>query len=301
MGERYLHGRYEMEGKYLSEQLMTKVISLRPDTWEYEEERISEFIFHSYGEKSDRNYTIFDSQNDIILNSDYSLSQPIKHISYPLSDSGIRVGTFKLSYSVKPLLQESLIILLFSMAAGLLIVLLSRIPIRELQKTEQQLNYLATTDPLTGQKNRRAIMDELKLELERTKRYNSIFSIIMYDIDHFKQINDTFGHDVGDEVLIELSKLFRRKVRPMDKISRLGGEEFLILVPETSAANAFEMAEHLRIIISEYQLFKIPQMTISAGIAQYQVGDTINDLLKRADIALYEAKQNGRNQVAFNS
>jgi len=121
----------------------------------------------------------------------------------------------------------------------------------------------------------------------------------MFDIDYFKQVNDNYGHDAGDEILIKLSKLVKSKVRPMDKISRYGGEEFLILVPETSASNAFEMAENLRKIISQYKFDKPPQITVSIGISQFIVGDTINDVLKRADISLYQAKNSGRNKVVY--
>jgi len=298
-GKSYLKGKYEMEGKFISSQIQRDIISLSPVWWQFEEDRLRKYIFHKNIENVSSSYMISDSQGEIIIQSKQLLTMPIEHLSFPLLDSGLKVGQLEIYYSLWPLLKKSLLILFLSVITATLLYFVVRIPIRALEKAEQRLYNHATTDPLTKLYNRRAIIDLLKLEIERSKRYNIIFSLFMFDIDYFKQVNDNYGHDAGDEILIKLSKLVKSKVRPMDKISRYGGEEFLILVPETSASNAFEMAENLRKIISQYKFDKPPQITVSIGISQFIVGDTINDVLKRADISLYQAKNSGRNKVVY--
>ncbi|MFT4606753.1 MAG: diguanylate cyclase (GGDEF)-like protein [Urechidicola sp.] len=173
--------------------------------------------------------------------------------------------------------------------------------ILSLQKATQKLKLIASTDPLTGAFNRRHLDLVGINELSRSKRYNSSFTILMLDIDHFKAVNDTYGHDVGDEALIETVTVIKKNIRGEDLLFRLGGEEFAVMLPETSRLAAFDTAERIRIAISKI-VIQTPiaplSFTMSIGIAENTPEDDGIDLiLKRADEALYQAKSSGRNKV----
>jgi len=166
---------------------------------------------------------------------------------------------------------------------------------------EQDLRKMARTDPLTGANNRGYFMELLHTEIERSLRYNNIFSVLMLDLDHFKSVNDTFGHAAGDEALRTMIRVFQWSgLRKSDFWGRIGGEEFAVALPETAVHSAVEAAERLRANLSgtpvcyEDKKFLI---TASIGVSQFRTGDTRETLLHRADQAMYEAKQNGRNQV----
>ncbi|HEV7306219.1 PleD family two-component system response regulator [Ensifer sp.] len=172
-----------------------------------------------------------------------------------------------------------------------------------LRASVQQTIELAVTDGLTGLHNRRYFDTHLKLLMDRAAARGRPLSICMTDIDRFKQVNDTYGHDVGDEVLREFANRIRATVRGADLACRFGGEEFIVVMPDTSAEMAAGVAERLRMIIESLP-FPIPQadgplkVTASMGIASLRLGsDTAEGLLKRADTALYQAKNEGRNRV----
>lgn len=172
-----------------------------------------------------------------------------------------------------------------------------------LRKSVQQTIELAVTDGLTGLHNRRYLDNHLKLLMDRAAARGRPMSICMTDIDRFKQVNDTYGHDVGDEVLREFASRIRSTVRGADLACRFGGEEFVVVMPDTPPEMAAAVAERLRHII-ESQPFSIPHadgalvITASMGIAGMKLeGDTAEALLKRADMALYQAKNEGRNRV----
>ncbi|ANK72072.1 MULTISPECIES: PleD family two-component system response regulator [Ensifer] len=172
-----------------------------------------------------------------------------------------------------------------------------------LRSSVQQTIELAVTDGLTGLHNRRYFDTHLKLLMDRAAARGRPLSICMTDIDRFKQVNDTYGHDVGDEVLREFANRIRTTVRGADLACRFGGEEFIVVMPDTSAEMAAGVAERLRTIIESLP-FAIPQadgplkVTASMGIATLRPGsDTAEALLKRADMALYQAKHEGRNRV----
>ncbi|MFD2231633.1 GGDEF domain-containing protein [Alkalimarinus sediminis] len=160
--------------------------------------------------------------------------------------------------------------------------------------------YAARTDELTSLSNRRDMKECLEKEFYRHQRSNSYFSIILMDIDHFKNINDTYGHDAGDAVLKEFSNLLKGLSRKIDVVSRWGGEEFLMLLPDTSLLQALTLAERLRAAVEEHTFtykFKTIPMTMSAGVCTVSQHEDINKLLKQADINLYEAKTKGRNRI----
>ena len=173
----------------------------------------------------------------------------------------------------------------------------------ELMEKNAQLEALAITDPLTGLANRRRLMSRLDEEVSRAQRYKTPLSVVMIDIDHFKQVNDTHGHAMGDAVLRNIGAMLKSCVRTTDLAARYGGEEFTLVLPHTDVPAALQVAENLRIRFSEIEhqldgvtLRKTASMGIAARDGQGEVPQA-EDLLKYADEALYHAKQNGRNQV----
>ena len=172
--------------------------------------------------------------------------------------------------------------------------------IAERERMAQLLEETARTDFLTKLINRRAMAQRLQNEVARIERAGGDFSLVLVDIDHFKHINDQFGHDIGDEVLKALSRAFEASVREQDVVSRWGGEEFLILLPNTSQTDAIEQAERLRQLLDGDQLRidRYPhRVTASFGVSQYHPGQSVESVLKQADVALYQAKAQGRNRV----
>lgn len=167
-----------------------------------------------------------------------------------------------------------------------------------LQKVlEEKLHNLATTDELTGLYNRRMFKELCNKEIGRAKRHHNVFSLAILDIDYFKNINDTHGHDIGDFVLKTMSQLCMEKIRQDDSLARWGGEEFVLLLPNTDLKEAVELCERLRQTIAEYNFSQLPQITVSFGLTEFVPEDNIESLLKRADQALYAAKKSGRNRV----
>ncbi|MBT8371265.1 MAG: sensor domain-containing diguanylate cyclase [Deltaproteobacteria bacterium] len=160
-----------------------------------------------------------------------------------------------------------------------------------------QLWDMAVTDSLTGLYVRRYFMIKLLEEIHRAERYNKRLSVIMADLDNFKNINDTYGHDAGDRALQTISQFLQKNVRDVDAIARYGGEEFVILIPDADERAAFFLAERLREDLAKIELENLPPITVSLGIATYPSdGTDIEDLIKKADIAMYAAKQAGRNK-----
>jgi diguanylate cyclase (GGDEF)-like protein len=164
-----------------------------------------------------------------------------------------------------------------------------------------QLGHQATTDPLTGLYNRLKFNQEIASEMLRSDRYKTPFSLVLFDIDQFKKVNDTHGHQIGDKVLVQLSRLALSLVRRTDLLSRWGGEEFVILATGSDGQMASQVAEKLRDGIERLVFEQVGSVTCSFGVAQYVEGDTAESLIGRADDALYRAKTNGRNQVELAS
>lgn len=162
---------------------------------------------------------------------------------------------------------------------------------------QRQAEKMAETDPLTSIYNRRKFSELLDQEIRRVERYNRFLSVVLLDIDHFKKVNDIYGHDAGDYVLKRVTRLIRKDIRITDTFARYGGEEFVIILPETSLEGAMIQIERVRKIIKKASFTKVGHITISAGIAEFIEGDTRKSLVKRADEALYLAKKDGRNRV----
>ncbi|MFO7858410.1 MAG: GGDEF domain-containing protein [Ectothiorhodospiraceae bacterium] len=183
-----------------------------------------------------------------------------------------------------------------SVAAGGMVLLLVLVMIRmaHLVRTSgrqrELLEILAQTDPLTGAANRRYLEQVLERELPRVARARGKLSVAFLDLDHFKQFNDSRGHEAGDHLLRDMVAAWQRELRPADVLARLGGEEFLVVLPDTGPDEAHAAIQRLRELVPE-------QQTCSAGIAGFRAGESAGQLTERADRALYEAKRSGRDRI----
>jgi len=168
---------------------------------------------------------------------------------------------------------------------------------KELLEDNNELTRMALTDSLTGLSNRTSMNQILRKEFARFERHDQRFGIIMLDIDHFKSINDSFGHDTGDKVLKQLATIFENAIRASDFVARWGGEEFLICCTTIEEEDLLPIAETIRKLVASTTFETAGQITASLGCAAIVKGESIGELIKRSDVALYEAKNNGRNQT----
>lgn len=166
-----------------------------------------------------------------------------------------------------------------------------------LRKANELLEYRATTDILTKVYNRLKFNEVLAGEIQRAERHRTSLSVIMFDIDHFKRINDTYGHHAGDSVLVETAELITSHMRKYDSFARWGGEEFIILAPETGLDQAVQLAERLRTSMEGFNFSVAGRVTCSFGVAEMVTGDGLDSLTRRVDEAMYKAKNSGRNKV----
>jgi diguanylate cyclase (GGDEF)-like protein len=236
----------------------------------------------------------------------FILARPWNHMWW-LAHAIFAAGFFLLSYGVvqaflstrsfsKIYSQEELMVRLAEAMAY------TESALQELQRTNQKLGHLAATDPLTGADNRRRFMERVEAEISRTKRCGAQFSVLALDLDNFKSINDRFGHQVGDDVLKRFVQKCLDSIRPYDGVARVGGEEFMILLPQTSLEGARVIAERLRTTVANTSfnsgLQRLTVVTVSIGVSQSgHDGDTIEAILHVADQRLYHAKHQGRNRV----
>ncbi|CAH9053770.1 hypothetical protein PSECIP111951_00890 [Pseudoalteromonas holothuriae] len=175
-----------------------------------------------------------------------------------------------------------------------------RLLVKDLWLLQKQLTKLAFRDALTGLKNRRYLMDCAHREISRHIRSGQQLSLVMLDIDHFKRINDSYGHEVGDVVLQAFSKYCQQVLRAEDCLCRLGGEEFVALLPNTPASGALEVAERLRLNVEKNTIeidSHFIQVTVSCGVGEVNLAKPFSDSLKQVDHAVYDAKAKGRNRV----
>ncbi|MEK7207129.1 MAG: diguanylate cyclase [Pseudomonadota bacterium] len=177
--------------------------------------------------------------------------------------------------------------------------------IRELEESRRALAELATTDPMTKLKNRRAFFENGANCLSLAKRQESDLSVILLDVDFFKKINDTYGHQVGDEALLMVARMLTETTRDVDTVARIGGEEFAVLQPDTNRLGAAVLAERIRAAVEREQLVvgdKIVSMTVSIGIASLRTDtpSSVDQMLNVADTRLYLAKKSGRNRICVN-
>ncbi len=170
--------------------------------------------------------------------------------------------------------------------------------IKRVDELNRALGELATTDALTGLNNRRSFDHSLQLELAIVERRNTPLSLLMLDVDHFKRINDNFGHEAGDKVLVAIAQMLNGCARVVDVVARVGGEEFAVILPNTDADGAMDVAERMRTAVAQANWLAHPA-TISIGVATLQMKESASRLYSRADAALYAAKAAGRNRVVM--
>ncbi len=181
----------------------------------------------------------------------------------------------------------------------------SRQEISSLQDRLERATEEALTDPLTGLTNRKGLSKAVEKAVLSADELNSYPCLLMMDIDHFKKINDTFGHLLGDRVIKVVAETLKNQIKGKDTAARYGGEEYCVLLPETELADAVKVAENIRLAIEKTRIkrssdnFEICRMTISIGVARYQPLESITALFERADNALYQSKNEGRNRVSF--
>lgn len=182
--------------------------------------------------------------------------------------------------------------------------LMLRYAFNELKGALVEMERLAKTDGLTGLLNRSSLFDAASQEFARIQRYERPLSVLMLDIDRFKQVNDTYGHQVGDTVIQRVAASLKETLREVDIVGRYGGEEFAVILPETTLSQAADVAERIRLQISQQSIATDTgnlTFTVSLGVAAYEVGmSSIDQVLKQADQALYQAKSNGRNTWVLN-
>lgn len=168
---------------------------------------------------------------------------------------------------------------------------------RELEEKIREIEYISNTDRLTGIPNRKKFEETIGKEISRAKRYGHPLSLAILDLDLFKQINDTHGHDTGDQVLRQIADLIRNHLRSVDFFARWGGEEFTIIFPDLNLESAVHASEKLRYLIEQLEIDRNLSVTSSFGLSQFDGQDSFEELLQRADKALYRAKKLGRNRV----
>lgn len=183
------------------------------------------------------------------------------------------------------------------MASALVLLLIVAYWNRKLSTMNKELNRLSVTDKLTGLFNRVKTDDMLDGEILRARRFGQTFGLILLDIDLFKTVNDSHGHQVGDQVLIDVADILRTNIRQTDVVGRWGGEEFIIVCPQSDESGSYNLAENLRKKIATHVFSVVGHKTASFGVTTYRANDTSKDIVGRADGALYEAKQKGRNRV----
>lgn len=180
--------------------------------------------------------------------------------------------------------------------------LMFRYAFNELKTALVEMERLAKTDGLTGLLNRRSLFEIASQEFARAQRYNRSLSVLMLDIDHFKRINDTYGHHLGDLVIQSVASILKETLRETDSVGRYGGEEFVVILPETALEQAFEVAERIRFKVSAQSFsndLKDLKVTVSLGVATLKSEiNTVDEMMKQADHFLYQVKLNGRNAWA---
>lgn len=278
-----------------------------------EKDELINDIDHRVGEFRNNEIRVYDREKEIevCLKSLYPAWESLKETLYEFRDDPSEVNqkylleiseeVWNLSNTVVAASQESserkighykfsYIFFFINFILGLTILYLIK------KYVQDKLEFLVNYDSLTNIFNRRHFTHTLDIEKAKAERYNRIFSVIMFDIDRFKRVNDDFGHDAGDSVLKELAQIVQPHIRKSDSIFRIGGEEFAIIATETNVEEAWILSEKIRMLIEAHEFRHVKDITVSLGITQYYPGDTVDLIFKRADTGLYRAKANGRNK-----
>ncbi|MCX7820159.1 MAG: GGDEF domain-containing protein [Brevinematales bacterium] len=279
---------------------------------ENKENSITKIFIYNYDEEK-KLKLFFASEKNMILpsitNQDYHITTKdnliyYENIKWTIKNKSYQVGLVEVHFD-KNILYKTyyhsrnylISVISISIILILIFVFLNISLSKELKKTIEIVRMLSMTDELTKIFNRKKINQSITEEINRAKRYNEIFSIIMFDIDHFKKINDTFGHDIGDEVLKNITRIVGAQLRITDIFGRWGGEEFIIISPKTQKEEAVHLAERIRQTVEQFSFPVVKNVSCSLGVTEWTKEDDEKTLLKRVDEALYEAKESGRNRV----
>ncbi len=227
----------------------------------------------------------------------YPIVWKVKSSSYVLGMIMIEFLESKILKTFYSAMTVTLSISITGFLVTLFLVGMNMVLTRRLENTLEKVRLLSVTDELTKIYNRKKFNEVFNDEIGKFKRYGRPLSLIMFDIDHFKKINDTYGHNTGDVILANVVSTIKPMIRETDLFARWGGEEFMILTPDTGKSGASEFAERIRIKICGKIFDKIGSLTCSFGVSTLTGTETGDDLLRRVDGALYEAKDNGRNRV----
>ncbi|UVW29281.1 bifunctional diguanylate cyclase/phosphodiesterase [Massilia sp. H6] len=287
--------------------LVTKAINKNPVMWRFEEHKLMALVEeNAAADASFIRYAVLDlGRNPIVRSSQKPLPWPVIDHEKELYDSTTLVGYYKVEQSIQPLLAKTMWALLGGAILGLLVALtLKYLPLRALMQSQQRLMHLAHHDVLTGLPNRALLNDRLEQAISHAKRYDRYVTVVFIDLDNFKHINDSLGHDTGDELLRQVADRLQRSVRGTDTVVRLGGDEFVIILFDQPDQNepVTGTIVRMRDKIAEPMHIgaQILQITPSMGIANYPGdGEDVNTLLKNADAAMYQAKDLGRNNFQF--
>ncbi|AFL75929.1 GGDEF domain-containing protein [Thiocystis violascens] len=293
--KQYLAGILATLSEVTANQIMERVIAPNPTYWIYEESRLQTLLHPQMRGISICQCVNADADRLILAVGDRPAPPALRQRT-ALLDAGVVVGYLNTSVSLRPLLWRNLTLALIAGAVGALAVaFFSYFPLRRLRQAEQTVCFLAEHDALTGLLNRYALEPVFEQEVKRATRYGLRLSMLLFDIDHFKIINDVHGHCAGDRVLRRLAELVAGTIRSSDYLVRWGGEEFLLLLTHTDQAEARELAEKLRDLVAREDFSLGEPVTISLGLSTYRSGMSLHAYVERADQAMYRAKNAGRN------
>lgn len=299
-GRQYLSGYLQTLAAATEQRIEEQVIARNPEYWAYEDARLRGLLERTLPrDRVKPTKRIYDPQQRLLVSTGPYVCAPCLSHSVALRDAGVAVGNLEVAGSLRPLLIRTALMGAVAAAVGALaITLFCAFPMRAWRRAEARTRFLAEHDALTGVMNRYAADRLFERERARACRYQLPLALVMLDIDHFKQINDTYGHARGDEVLRQLASVLTSRIRASDALVRWGGEEFVIIAPSIDLGAAGQLAEKLRTAVEQAD-FGIPErVTISLGVAAHRPNDTLRSLAERADTALYQAKSQGRNRWA---
>jgi diguanylate cyclase (GGDEF)-like protein len=281
--------------------------------WAYAMEHIDEIIdliLKKYAVSLDRRQLLFEAQamNDLLVSNLIEVGHmnparwrrivtAYKSLGLIQKDNILEGFIYKPHIGLLEIIRANYTVLLKYLVGGFLLIAFFIYRHHQLHLFNRRLGHIAEVDQLTGIYNRKRLDETLEREIERFLRYSRPFSVILADIDKFKDVNDSYGHQVGDEVLIQMAEILSDRIRATDTFGRWGGEEFMLICPEIGIDAAMQLAEELRRAVEEKNFTTAGHQTISIGVATCREGDKANDVVKRTDDALYEAKDSGRNRV----
>ncbi len=295
----YYCGYLRLLGESTARQISERVIARNPEFWEYETDRIAALLgrHRPEGHGLLEEY-VYSSDGRLLVAIGACRGSPCLRERTELRDAGVSVGVLELGMELHPLLLHTATIGGIALLMGLVAIgLFCGFPMRGWREYQQRIHFLAEHDPLTELLNRQAAERVYAREHARASRHGLPLSVLMFDIDHFKQINDHYGHVRGDQVLRALPALVREQLRASDILVRWGGEEFVIIAPHTSEDLAMQLGEKLRGALQTATLGIAEPVTISIGVSRCERADSLYTALDRADQALYRAKHAGRNRV----